>query len=216
MPLNSFKRNKIIRSPQFGIDNKEEIFSIIDDSYICHVAFQINNQVYSIPTIHARKDYQLYLHGASKSRLISHIESGASICVSITEVDGLVMARSAFHHAMNYRSVVLFGKGRKTVGNEKLAALGIISDKLYPGRWEDVREPNTKELKATSVVVIEIEELSAKIRTGPPKDEKEDYSLPVWAGVIPLKRHFEAPEKDPVQDKNIPYPEYLENKFKNI
>jgi nitroimidazol reductase NimA-like FMN-containing flavoprotein (pyridoxamine 5'-phosphate oxidase superfamily) len=164
-----------------------------------------------IPTHHARRGDQMLLHGASTSRLMNHLESGAEVCLSMTLVDGIVLARSVFHHSMNYRSVVLFGRGSPVTGEEKLGALEAFTEKLLPGRWDDARQPNPQELKATSVVSVPIQSASAKIRTGPPKDDEEDYALPVWAGILPLEQRLGTPEPDPAMPEDTGLPAYLQD-----
>lgn len=203
-------RSKINRIPARGFYNKETVYKIIDDAFYCHVSFVQSNQPFIIPTIYGRIDDKLFLHGAKASRMLKHISSGAELCVAITNLDGLVLARSVFHHSMNYRSVVLFGKGKELKNDdEKLQALEAITNHLLPGRWEDARKPNKKELDATAVVSLTIDEASAKIRTGPPKDEEEDYNLPVWAGILPLLKGFGKPEKDPLLNSSIDIPGYI-------
>jgi nitroimidazol reductase NimA-like FMN-containing flavoprotein (pyridoxamine 5'-phosphate oxidase superfamily) len=152
----------------------------------------------------------IVLHGAKASRLLKHIEAGHPVCVEATIVDGLVLARSVFHHSVNYRSVVLFGKGRPVQDEqEKLSALQAITEHLIPGRWQEARLPNRKELNATGVVSIKIDEASAKVRVGPPVDDQEDYVLPVWAGVLPLQERALSPIRDELLSEDIPLPEYI-------
>jgi nitroimidazol reductase NimA-like FMN-containing flavoprotein (pyridoxamine 5'-phosphate oxidase superfamily) len=171
-----------------------------------------DGQPYVIPINFARMDGVIILHGAKASRLLKHIEAGHPVCVEATIVDGLVLARSVFHHSINYRSVVLFGTGRLLVDErEKLAALEAVTEHLIPGRWQEARLPNRKELNATSVVSIRIDEASAKVRVGPPVDEEEDYTLPVWAGVLPLQETPLPTVQDELQSSNIPLPEYVAN-----
>lgn len=202
--------NRVRRIPQRGAYDKETIYGIIDAAPICHVGFVDGGQPVVIPTIHARRDDRLFLHGAPASRMLKHIQSGAPLCVTITILDGLVLARSVFHHSMNYRSVVLFGRGRLLEDDEeKLAALETITEHVLPGRWADARQPNRRELQATSVVEIVIEQASAKVRTGPPGDDEEDYALPVWAGVLPVKLAYGDPVPDPLLAEGIEPPGYL-------
>ncbi len=212
--MNNSYRSKINRLPSRGYYDKETINQIIDEALYCHVSFVHRNQPYIIPTIHARMGDSIVLHGAKGSRLLKHIAEGNEICIAITLMDGLVLARSVFHHSMNYRSVVIFGKG-KLLENKvvKLEALKTITEHLIPGRWEDARKPNEKELNATTVVSIDIDEASAKIRTGPPKDDDEDYNLPVWAGVIPILQKFDSPENDPMLNEDIVLPNYIREKI---
>lgn len=185
--MNNSNRTKVKRAPKRGHYDQETIYNILDASQICHVGFTHHNRPVVIPTIFGRSGDKLFIHGATVSRLIVELEKGIDISLSVAHVDGLVLARSAFHHSMNYRSVVLFGKAKLVENHEKNTALKIISDHLIPGRWEEVRVPNEKELKATKVLEIIIDEASAKIRTGGPIDEKEDYELDIWAGEIPFK-----------------------------
>ena len=203
-------RNRIKRLPKRGHYDRETIHRILDEALICHVAFVEEGQPYVIPINFARMGDHIVLHGAKASRLLKHIEAGHSICVEVTIVDGLVLARSVFHHSMNYRSVVLFGKGKLIEDQqEKLAALQAVTEHLIPGRWQEARLPNRKELNATSVVLINIDEASAKVRVGPPVDELEDYALPVWAGILPLQETPLSPIRDELQSENIPLPKYI-------
>ena len=203
-------RNRIKRLPKRGHYDRETIHRILDEALICHVAFVVKKQPYVIPINFARVEDRIILHGAKASRLLKHIESGHPICVEATIVDGLVLARSVFHHSMNYRSVVVFGKGRLIEDQqEKLAALQAVTEHLIPGRWQEARLPNRKELNVTSVVSIDIDEASAKVRVGPPVDEQEDYALPVWAGILPLQELPLAPIHDELQSAEIPLPEYV-------
>jgi nitroimidazol reductase NimA-like FMN-containing flavoprotein (pyridoxamine 5'-phosphate oxidase superfamily) len=157
-----------------------------------------------IPTGYARADDRLYIHGSQASRMLRTLETGIDVCVTVTLVDGLVLARSAFHHSMNYRSVVVFGKATAIeVREAKLAALRALSEHMIPGRWDEVRQPNDQELKATTVLSLPLEEVSAKVRTGPPLDDEEDYFLNVWAGVLPLKLVAEEPVRDPLLKTGI-------------
>jgi len=201
---------RLKRLPERGHFDRETINKIIDDTFICHVGIMHENQAVVIPTICAREEDRLYIHGSSASRLLKTIEAGNKLCVTITNVDGLVLARSAFHHSLNYRSVVIFGRGNKIIKkDEKLAALKRISENIVPGRWTDVRAPNDKELKQTTVIFIPILEASAKVRSGPPGDDAEDYKLPVWAGVIPIQLDYGTPEPDPQLSRKIIMPPYL-------
>lgn len=205
-------RNRVKRAPERGVYEREAIYNIVDEALYCHVGFVQDGQPFVIPSIHARDGDDLLLHGATSSRLIRHIQAGHEVCVAITFMDGLVLARSIYHHSMNYRSAVLFGKGRLLEGDEEtLRALEVLSDHIMPGRWEDSRKPNYKELKATAVVSISIESASAKVRTGPPNDEDEDYDLPIWAGVLPIQQRFLDPENDPQLTQDIALPECVRN-----
>jgi uncharacterized protein len=203
-------KNRIKRFPQRGHYDRETIYRILDEALICHVGFAEKGQPFVIPTNFARVHDHVVLHGAIASRLLKHVEGGHPICVEVTIVDGLVLARSVFHHSVNYRSVVLFGKGRLIEDEqEKLAALKAITEHLIPGRWQDARRPNQKELNATRVVSIKIDEASAKVRMGPPIDEQEDYTLPIWAGILPLQELPLSPLHDELQSKDVPLPEYI-------
>ena len=204
------RRNRVKRAPDRGVYEREPIYEIVDAALICHVGFVQDGQPFVIPSIHARDGDELLLHGATSSRLIRHIQSGHEVCVAITLLDGLVLARSIYSHSMNYRSVVLFGKGRLIEGyQERMRALEILSDHIMPGRWDDSRKPNEKEFKATAVVSISIESASAKVRTGPPNDDDEDYQLPVWAGELPIQQHFLDPEPDPRLIHGVELPGYI-------
>jgi nitroimidazol reductase NimA-like FMN-containing flavoprotein (pyridoxamine 5'-phosphate oxidase superfamily) len=212
--MNNSYRSKVNRIPARGYYDKETINKIIDEALYCHVSFVHNNQPYIIPTIHARKNDRILFHGAKGSRMLKHLAEGNEVCIAITIMDGLVLARSVFHHSMNYRSVVLFGKGRLIENKvEKLESLRTITEHLIPGRWEDARKPNEKELNVTTVVSINIDEASAKIRTGPPIDDEEDYKLSVWAGMIPVSHKFDNPENDPRLKEDIPLPDYIREKI---
>jgi uncharacterized protein len=204
------QQNRIQRLPERGRYDKELIYSIIDEALYCHVAFVQDGQPYVIPTIHARLDDSLIIHGARASRLLKHIRAGEPVSVAITLLDGLVLARSAFHHSMNYRSVVLFGKGSLLEDDAaKLRALETLTEHLVPGRWAGIRETSARELNATTVVEIPIASASAKLRTGPPKDDAEDYALPIWAGVLPIAQSALEPVRDAGLAPNIPVPDYV-------
>jgi uncharacterized protein len=191
-------RTRLKRLPKRGHYDRETIDPILDEGFICHVGFVVDGQPFVIPTGYARVDDKLYIHGSQASRMLRTLADGVDVCVTVTLVDGLVLARSAFHHSMNYRSVVVFGKAELVASREeKLAALLALSEHFIRGRWNDVREPTEQELIATTVLALPLVEASAKIRTGPPLDDEEDYSLPVWAGVIPLKMIAGQPIKDP-------------------
>jgi len=202
-------RTTLKRLPKRGHFDREIINSILDEGFICHVGFVVDGQPFVIPTGYARIDDQLFIHGSQASRMLKNLSQGIDVCVTVTLVDGLVLARSAFHHSINYRSVVVFGTARLLNDREeKIAALLALSEHFIKGRWDDVREPTEQELKATSVLAMKLEEASAKIRTGPPLDDEEDYSLPIWAGVIPLKMVASEPISDPRLPDNIEAPGY--------
>jgi len=209
-------QNRVARVPDRGAYDKETIYPIIDEALICHVGLVQDGQPFVIPTLHARQDDTLLLHGATTSRLMKYAQSGQPLCVTITLVDSLVLARSVFHHSMNYRSAVLFGRGRLVEQeDEKLRALQAFTEHILPGRWDDARPPNAVEMKATAVVAMPIELASAKIRTGPPGDDDEDLTLPVWAGLLPIEQQFSPPENAPDLSDNIPVPAYVSDYLKN-
>ena len=204
-------RDRVQRAPHRGVYERDKIYKIMDEALYCHVGFVQDGQPYVIPSIHARDGDDLLLHGATTSRLIRHIQEGHDVCVTITILDGLVLARSIYSHSMNYRSAVLFGKGRSIDDPEEAYhALKVLSDHVMPGRWNDSREPNPNEMKATAVVSISIDSASAKVRTGPPNDEDEDYELPIWAGVLPIQQQYLDPQPDPQLGPEIPLPDYIE------
>jgi uncharacterized protein len=204
-------QNRIKRLPERGHYDRETIYRILDEALICHVGFVENGQPFVIPINFARIEDSIVLHGAKASRLLKHVEAGYPVCVEATMVDGLVLARSVFHHSVNYRSVVLFGNGRPVEEEqEKLGALKAITEHLIPGRWQEARLPNRKELNATRVVSIKIDEASAKIRMGPAVDEQEDYALPVWAGVLPLQETTLSPIRDDLLPADSPLPRYVQ------
>ena len=206
------ERTKVKRVPKRGIYDLGQIKSILDAHFLCHIGFVHDGYPVVIPTLYGRKDDHLYIHGATSSRLLKTLQKKVEISVAVTLVDGIVLARSAFHHSMNYRSVVLFGKAEVVEGDqEKFDALKVISDQVIPGRWEEVRSPNTKELKATTVLSIPIQEASTKVRTGPPVDEKDDYDLTVWAGVLPLNLAHGELIPDPLLKANIPVGESIQS-----
>ena len=191
------ERTTLKRLPKRGVYDRELVYGILDEGFVCHVGFAVEGQPFVIPTGYARVDDQLFIHGSQVSRMLRTLGSGIDVCVAVTLVDGLVLARSAFHHSINYRSVVVFG--RATMVEEraaKLAALFAFSEHVIPGRWDDVREPTEQELKATTVLSLPLAEVSAKVRTGPPLDDEEDYELPIWAGVIPLRLVAGVPVND--------------------
>lgn len=203
-------RTRVKRLPQRGHYDAETIHAILDEGLVCHVGFVADGQPYVIPTAYARDSDRLLLHGSSASRLLNVIAGGADLCVTVTHIDGLVLARSAFHHSMNYRSVVILGKGRAIEDPAaKMAAVRCFIERLIPGRWKDAREPNESEMKATLVVEVPIDESSAKVRSGPPVDDDADYALPHWAGVIPLSLSPGAPVPDERLRAGVDLPDYL-------
>jgi uncharacterized protein len=203
-------RSRLRRIPDRASYNPDTVYAVLDEAPICHVAFQIDSQPVVIPTIHARVGNTVFIHGAKASRLLKHAATGAPLSIAVTLLDGLVLARSVFHHSMNYRSAVVFGCGRLvTDPDRKMDALEAISEHLLPGRWADARKPSTKEFNATSVIAVEIEEATCKSRSGPPGDEPEDYELPVWAGLLPMSVLSGPLEVDPGRHRDVPVPDYL-------
>lgn len=203
-------RNQVKRHPERGHYDAATIYPIVDAALICHVGFALEGQVYVIPTLHARQGDTILLHGARGSRLLQHAEAGGELCITVTLLDGIVLARSVFSHSINYRSAVLFGCGAPIKGEaERMAALEAFTDRLLPGRWQDARPPSPAELKQTAIVAVPIASASAKIRSGPPKDAAGDLELPVWAGVLPLHQAAGAPVPDPQLVPGTPVPEYL-------
>lgn len=203
------KRTNLKRLAKRGHFDHDTVYGILDEGFICHVGFVVDGQPFVIPTGYARVDDKLYIHGSQASRMLRTLANGIDACVTITLVDGLVLARSAFHHSVNYRSVVVFGRARLVDDvDEKNAALFAFSEQVVPGRWEDVREPTEAELVQTTVLCLPLTEASAKIRTGPPIDDEEDYALPMWAGVVPLKLVAGEPINDPRLTDGIDVPEY--------
>ena len=180
-----------------GVYDQAQVYSILDEGYLCHVGFVSEGQPYVIPTLYARADDHVYIHGSAASRMLRTLDQGVDVCLTVTLVDGFVLARSAFHHSMNYRSVMVLGKAHPvTDPKEKLQALHHFTNKVVPGRWEEVRTPSEQELKSTSVLALPLEECSAKVRTGPPLDDEADYELPVWAGVVPIRLQAGEPIPD--------------------
>jgi nitroimidazol reductase NimA-like FMN-containing flavoprotein (pyridoxamine 5'-phosphate oxidase superfamily) len=204
-------RTTLKRLPKRGSFERETVYGILDEGFVCHVGFVVDGQPFVIPTAYGRAGDVLYIHGARASRMQKALAAGGGVCVTVTLVDGLVLARSAFHHSINYRSVVVFGRARAVESEEeKNAALEAFTEHVMPGRWAEVRWPTAQELAATTVLAIQLSEASAKIRTGPPIDDEEDYQLPVWAGVLPLGIAPGAPEADPRLPAETPLPAYVE------
>ena len=204
-------RTRVVREPHRGVYDRETVNQILDEAFLCHVGFAVDGQPFVIPTSYGRKENNLYIHGSAASRMLRQMKDAVPVCVTVTLLDGLVLARSVFNHSMNYRSVVILGKATLVDDpEEKLAALRTLSEHIIPGRWDDARQPNEKELKATSVLRLPIEEFSAKVRTGPPIDDEEDYGFPTWAGVLPL----EVKSGEPIGDERLspgqPMPSYVE------
>lgn len=204
------QRSEVRRLPKRGSHEEKTIHEILDAAFLAHVGFCVEGQPFVIPTLFGRKENRLFLHGSAASRMLRELEKGLAACVTVTLVDGLVLARSAFHHSMNYRSVVAFGTARKIDDvARKLEALNIISEHLIAGRWNDVRRPNEQEMKATAVLEFTMDEASAKVRTGPPVDDEEDYDLLVWAGVLPLALTAGTPQPDERLKDGAELPAYI-------
>jgi uncharacterized protein len=203
-------RNRLRRKPGRAAYDRDTIWTVVDDALICHVGFIHEGQPFVIPTLHARREDEILLHGAASSRLIRHIAAGQPVCLTVTHIDGIVMAKTVFNHSINYRSAVIFGRGRLVdEPAEKLAALEQFTEKLLPGRWADVRPPNTIEMKATAIVAVAIESASAKIRQGGPKDDPPDTEWPAWAGVLPLQMVMAPPEPAAYNHAGQPLPGYI-------
>ena len=204
------ERTRVVREPHRGAYDRETIYKILDEGMVCHAGFSVNGQPYVIPTLCARVGDAVYFHGSAASRMLRQLGAGVPVCITVTLIDGIVLARSIFNHSINYRSVVLLGLATTIdAPKEKVEALRAFTEKLLPGRWNDARQPNDKELKATSILRVPITEASAKLRTGPPHDDEEDYALPIWAGVIPMQLTAGAPVRDERCDTAIPVPEYV-------
>jgi nitroimidazol reductase NimA-like FMN-containing flavoprotein (pyridoxamine 5'-phosphate oxidase superfamily) len=204
-------RTTLRRLPKRGSFERQTAYDILDEGFVCHVAFVSDGQPFVIPTAYGRAGDRLYLHGARASRMLKALGAGADVCVNVTLVDGLVLARSAFHHSINYRSVVVFGRARVVESDEeKTAALLAFMEHVVPGRWDEVREPTKQELDATLVLSLSLDEASAKVRTGPPIDDEEDYDLPIWAGVLPLRVGAGEAVADPRLREGTPPPGWLE------
>jgi len=203
-------RSRVRRLPDRGHYDTETVYGIIDAAAYCHVGYVIDGKPYVTPTAHWRHGNRVYWHGSSASRMLEHQAEGAEVCLTVTHIDGFVLARSGFHHSINYRSVMAFGRAEPVRDPEaKRAALDAFIERLFPGRTQEVRAPTTQELKGTLVLSLELDEVSAKIRTGPPKDDEADYALPVWAGVLPLHPACRTPEPDPLLTPGIAAPPYL-------
>ena len=210
--INQTDRTKLKRLPKRGNYERETIYQILDEAFVCHVGFVIDGQPFVIPTGYARTGDQLIIHGSAASRMLRALAAEIEVCVTVTLIDGLVLARSAFHHSMNYRSVVIFGRA-KVINDkgEKWNALHALTEHIVPNHWSEIRPPTEKELKATTVLTLSIQEASAKIRTGNPVDDEEDYAMDVWAGVIPLQLKTDRPIADTRLKKGVEIPDYVEN-----
>lgn len=205
------RRTSITRLPKRGVYDKESVYAILDEALFCTLGFARDGEPFLIPTGFCRIEDKLYIHGSVGSSYMRYLaEQAGPVCVSTTIIDGVVLARSAFHHSVNYRSAVVFGVPQKvTDGNEILTMFRVFTDKMQPARWNEVRKPTSGELKSTLVLSITIDEASAKVRTGPPKDDEEDYALDVWAGVVPLHVQRNAPIPDPLLKPGVGIPDYL-------
>jgi nitroimidazol reductase NimA-like FMN-containing flavoprotein (pyridoxamine 5'-phosphate oxidase superfamily) len=181
-------RTRVVREADRAVYDRETVYRILDEGFLCHAGFVVDGQPFVIPTSYGRKDASLYIHGSAASRMLRQFKEGVPVCITVTLLEGLVLARSIFNHSMNYRSAVILGKATLVDDPaEKLEALRLLSEHIIPGRWADSRQPNERELKATSVLHVPIEEFSAKVRQGPAVDDEEDYAFPTWAGVVPLE-----------------------------
>src|SRR5271170_8254059 len=206
------ERTQVKRLPKRGKYDRETVHKILDQGFVCHVGFSVDGQPFVIPTNYGRTGDVLYLHGSAASRMLRALSGGVPVCVTVTHVDGLVLARSAFHHSVNYRSVVILGTARLVEDPaEKMEALRLFTEHVMKGRWDDVRQPTEQELKATTVLALPLEEVSAKVRTGGPIDDEADYTLPVWAGVLPLEVAAKPPVPDEKRKEDQPVPQYLRN-----
>ncbi|MFY0686650.1 MAG: pyridoxamine 5'-phosphate oxidase family protein [Cyclobacteriaceae bacterium] len=196
--------NRVVRGPKRATYDRSDVYKILDDHYICHLTYLFNGTPMAIPTGYGRLNDTIYLHGAVANRSLNALLDASQVSVTVTHLDGLVLARSAFHHSFNYRSAVIFGKPKLIEDDvEKMKALEIITNNIIPDRWDEVRQPNEKELKITKVIALDITQASAKIRTGPPVDDTEDYQLPIWAGVLPLSSQYETPIPDDQNLRNV-------------
>src|SRR5271154_971709 len=203
-------RTRLKRLPKRASYDLDAIYSILDTALVCHVGFAIEGQPYVIPTLHVRIGDRLYIHGSAASRMLGAAADGTPIAVTVTHIDGLVLARSAFHHSVNYRSVVILGAATLVADPaEKLAVMKGLIDHIAPGRWDHIRQPNEKELAATSVLSIPIVEASAKLRSGDPLDDDADYAMPIWAGQIPFAANTLPPVADARLDKSTPIPSHV-------
>jgi uncharacterized protein len=208
----STPRTRVVREAHRGVYDRETVYQILDEGFLCHVGFVADGQPFVIPTSYGRKAASLYIHGSAASRMLRQMKDGVPVCVTVTLLDGLVLARSVFNHSMNYRSVVVLGNATLVEdAEEKLEALRLLSEHIIPGRWADARQPNERELKQTSVLKLPIEEFSAKVRIGPAVDDEEDLSFPTWAGVIPLEMTAGAPIDDSQLDPAREVPDYAKH-----
>jgi len=204
------ERTTLKRLPKRGSFDREVINAILDEGFVCHAGFIADDKPVVIPTGYARVEDNLIIHGSQASRMLRALGKGIDMCITVTLIDGLVLARSAFHHSMNYRSVVVFGRAQ-VIDNreEKLAALRVLSEHMIRGRWDYVREPNEAELQQTTVLSVPLHEASAKIRSGQPVDDDEDYDLPIWAGILPLRTLADVPIADPLMRTEVDIPTHV-------
>ena len=205
-------RTQVKRLPKRGAYDRDTVYKILDEAFVCHVGFVVDGQPYVIPTNFGRNGDTLYLHGSSASRMLRTLSEGIPVCVTVTLVDGLVLARSAFHHSVNYRSVVILGTAHLVSDPaEKMEALRLFTEHVMKGRWDDIRWPTEQEMKATTVLALPLEEVSAKVRTGGPIDDEEDYALATWAGVLPLSITPAEPVPDTRLKPGTDVPGYMKN-----
>lgn len=206
------ERTRIVREPNRAVYDRDVIYKILDEALTCHLGFAVDGQPFVIPTMFARIGDAIYFHGSAASRTLRGLSGGLPVCITVTLSDGLILARSVFNHSMNYRSVVALGHAELLDNpEEKLAALRAFTEKLIPGRWDDARQPNEKELKATNILKLPLTEVSAKVRVGGVEDDAPDYELSVWAGVIPLRLVADKAIRDERCDPAIPTPTYILN-----
>jgi len=205
-------RTRVVREADRAVYDREAVYRILDEGFLCHAGFAVDAQPFVIPTSYGRQGDNLYIHGSAASRMLRQMKDGVAVCITVTLLDGLVLARSLFNHSMNYRSVVILGKATLVDDpQEKVSALRVLSEHILPGRWDDSRQPNERELKATSVLRVPIAEFSAKVRTGPPIDDEEDYAFPTWAGVVPLEMKVGGPINDVRLDQGREVPQYIKH-----
>jgi uncharacterized protein len=203
------ERTRVVREANRAMYDRTVIYKILDEAFVCHVGFAVDDQPFVIPTMFARVGDAIYFHGSAASRMLRNLSSGLSVCITVTLLDGLILARSVFNHSMKYRSVVALGHATSINDpTEKVQALQAFTEKLIRGRWNDARQPNEKELKATNILKLPLTEVSAKVRVGDVEDDADDYALPVWAGVIPLRLVADPPLRDSRCDPSIPTPSY--------
>jgi uncharacterized protein len=211
-PYTPTPRTRLVREADRAVYDREAAYRILDEGFLCHVGFVTDGQPFVIPTSYGRKDDCLFIHGSAASRMLRQVKEGVPVCITVTLLDGLVLARSIFNHSMNYRSVVVLGKATLIDDPaEKIEALRLLSEHIIPGRWADSRQPNERELKATSILRVPIEEFSAKVRKGPVVDDEEDYSFPTWAGVVPLDVVAGKPIADARLDPKREVPSYVQH-----